>query len=239
MSSYDYFNDLWAEKRADLYSKFAFVEQYKLKDIDFVCGYVYYILAHQAKSNNDPQHYIDYLKKAVRHNSIHSAQTLLHDFIMEERCNKNDTLEDGVALLNNWSRLAEVHGTPGYLLLANGYLHLVRGGSELQHSDLYEHACLCLWKNLTLAELYESHSEDSIKNAYFGQGLALSNPFKITTIEVLKEKCETLVPDISLRERAEEQAHHSFENHENYQIRMWTNKKKEPHYRDINHSHGL
>ena len=114
-------------------------------------------------------------------------------------------MEEIAELLLNWKNLASEHGTPGFLLLANGYLHLAKIAAEQKDYTRYEAACACLWENLTLAELEEPQSAASIHNAYFGKGLELSNPLQIETIKTLKEKASILITDNSIKTRAENQ----------------------------------
>lgn len=215
------FNDFWADKRAKLCGKFAFVEQPNLPDMDFVCGYIFYLLAQIEKKKSNSEEYEKYLAEALTYNSIHAAQTLLHDCIMQNPQDKTKHMELIASILNNWNGLATKHTTPGYLLLANGYLHLIKMGAELQNSDLFDNAGSLLWQNLTLAELYEPHSEASISNAYFGQGLKQSNPEHISTIQEIKEACAKFIKDDDIKSHAEHKAHLIFNRSDDNKLGMW------------------
>lgn len=201
------FNDFWAEKRAALYSKSEFREQKNSADIDFVLGYVFYLLALKAKENQ-PQVYIQHLKSALRFHSIHAAQTFFNELLKKPDNDKK--LEEIIHLLGIWKKWGTHHGTPGFLLLANGYLQYARITAERKDYISFEKACTSLWENLTLAQLSEPSSIDSIHNAYFGQGLALSNPLEIDTIDTLKEKASLLITDNSIKKRAEKSAESIF-----------------------------
>ena len=199
------FNDFWAERRAGLNSKVAFVAQKNISDIDFVLGYVFYLLVLKNEASHSKAHFTKYLKLALEFHSIHAAQTIFHEMIIKTDSDKTKQMEEIAELLLNWKNLASEHGTPGFLLLANGYLHLAKIAAEQKDYTRYEAACACLWENLTLAELEEPQSAASIHNAYFGKGLELSNPLQIETIKTLKEKASILITDNSIKTRAENQ----------------------------------
>lgn len=201
------FNEFWAEKRAALYTKSEFKAQKNIADIDFVLGYVFYLLALKAKQSQ-PQAYIVHLKNALRFHSIHAAQTFFNELLKKPDSDKK--LEEIMHLLDIWKKFGTQHGTPGFLLLANGYLQYARITAERKDYASFEKACTSLWENLTLAELNEPNSTDSIHNAYFGQGLTLSNPLEIDTIAALKEKASRLITDNSIKKRAEQNAESIF-----------------------------
>lgn len=220
------FDGFWAERRKALNPRVKFAAQKRILDIDLVLGYVFYLFALKAKEQYPEAKFIEYLKLSLNFNSIHAAQTYLHKMILSNDEDKVKKTEAIAALLYNWENLASKHGTPGYLLLANGYLHLAQITSELKESGRYEAACFYLWKHLIQAELEESQSETSIHNAYFGEGLKLSNPEKIDTIETMKEKASQLILDESIKSRAEKTVRAAFiDNISRANLHTWLQSK--------------
>ncbi|KTD34542.1 DUF5630 domain-containing protein [Legionella israelensis] len=232
------FDVFWAGRRTNLDSRFSFVKQKNLSDMDVVLGYVFYLMANRAKANDDEKQYIEYLGMALKHHSIHAAQTFLHNLMVKKSSDKTKEMEMMAAVLYNWKNLAARYGTPGYLLLANGYLHLLQWGSEQKKSDLYDNASFCLWQNLILAELYEAESEASLQNAYFGKGLALSNSFNLHTIQDMKEKIAPLIVDNTTRARAESKARHLFETSDNYKVGLWLESRQRARRSEVESFHS-
>lgn len=163
-------------------SPFRFQHQTSLNDIDFVIGYVCYLYALSDKEKGNTDDYANYLKQAMMHSSIHAHQTCFQEVMMADEKNPSDITN----LLLSWRSFAAQHGTPGYLLLANGYLQLALLYAQSEDKELYDRAVQMTWTYLLHAEYAEKDSSASIHNAYFGQGLALSNPFKMTSIGEMK-----------------------------------------------------
>lgn len=230
------FEPFWEERRENVASqnvdsknadsKFVFAKQNPLLDIDLVLGYVFYLLSISAKNKKDEKNYIKYLGLALKHHSIHAAQTVLNNILVDKKSSNENKAEILAATLNNWKYFADNYGTPGYLLLAYGYFQFLQLSNDQQNSDLYEAGCFCLWQNLILAELYETLSEASIHNAYFGKGLALSNPFNIPTIQQMKDEAATLIVDESIKKNAENRARLSFDaSNGDHKIGLWRESK--------------
>ena len=196
------FNSYWAEKRSALYSKAEFKVQNNLSDSDFVLGYIYYLIA--LAKQKEPQVFTAHLNKAIKFHSIHAAQTLFSELLKEP--NDAAKLVKIKDLLDSVKTLATKHGTPGYLLLANIHLHWARITAELKDYPDFNKACTGLWENITLAGLEEENSTAAIYNAYFGQGLVLSNPLGISTIAQLKEKASLLIIDNGIKDNGEKEA---------------------------------
>lgn len=135
---------------------------------------------------------------------------------MSEKYDVIKKMEILASLLLNLEKLVVKHVTPAFLLLANGYLHLLRMYREkLKDLLMYDHfASQNLWKNLLLAELKESESEHSIHNAYFGKGLSMSNSMQLETLSDIKKEAYELIADESIISYAEKQAHLSLLDHE-------------------------
>lgn len=224
------FDPFWAERRAVLDPDIAFVKQQGVPDIDLVLGYVFYLISCGAKDKHEDNTFMEHLQQAIKHCSIHAAQTLLHTVLMEETRDARKKMETLVNTLDNLEQLAVKHGTPGYLLLASGYLHLLRIASEAKDYERYGTACFCLWQNLIIAELHEPQSKASTHNAYFGQGLRLSNPLRLETIAQMKQESGALIIDNNIKARAESTARLSFENKDSQdQLLTWIqsrNKRK-------------
>ncbi|STX28574.1 Ankyrin repeat protein [Legionella beliardensis] len=225
------FDTLWAEKRAELRISFnphfTFSSQKYIPDIDFVLGYLLYLAALQAKKNLHDEAFNDYLTHAIHFNSFHARQTYLHHLIMQ-KTNSKSASETILSILHNWEPSLAKHGTPGYLLLANNYLHLVVTRLEIKDEDESQHDNIhfYLWKNLVLAELVEPLSQNAINNAYFGEGLKLSNFMQFNSLKELKDYASKLIKDNLVKEQAEHSAHASFDK-ENSQNRFenWLKSK--------------
>lgn len=158
---------------------------------DFYCGYVLYLAALKENKSKDNNKYNDYLILSLSlFNSFYAAQEILTHLIMN--CKNNlkpenvNTLYDFVIQIN--SQLQQ-HQTPGCLLLANAYFYLAgfyqRLNLKRESTECYK-SC---WEQLHLAQLLESTSERGIHNAYFGQGLAMSNAFGLNSIAEIKDRC--------------------------------------------------
>ena len=97
-------------------------------------------------------------------------------------------------------------------MLATAYQQI----SQLPHtSSFYREACKDLWVNLCLAEMSEEQSVPMIHNAYFGQGLRLSNPTQLSSIAEMKNAARALIVDIdSLTEEGQRIAEEIMSNKE-------------------------
>lgn len=221
----DSFQSFWAEQRGALKRphapEFAFTAQPNIPDVDFVLGYVFYLLAVHPKTSTASREI--YLIEAEKLNSIHAAQEKLHTLLQSKALESEDQ-EDKITSIDTFLRkktasLAK-HGTPGYLLLANGYLHIVKLTLDQKPSiniERYERACELLWKNLILAQEVEMQSTASINNAYFGEGLRLSNPMFLTSIEEIKTLAASrLITDSAIKLRAEKTVREERSDKEDY-----------------------
>ena len=208
--TYPSFKSFWVTRRENLNQRIGFKAQKHLSDTNFVLGYVFYLIALTAKKNEKHQDYWKYLDKAFELHSIHAAQMLLQEKVGSKEKSSIEKIATITQFLAQCEYLAKKHGTPGFLLLANGYLHVAKIAADLKDQDYYESACYELWRNLTLAELAESQSTNDIHNAYFGKGLALSNSFQLTSIAEMKAKASELIQDKTIKERAESRARSLF-----------------------------
>lgn len=198
----------WQARRQAI-SKYALKAQDGVCDADLTVGHTLYLLTQREKTQGDMKRYQEYLSQALSVHSIHAAQAWIHEIVMAVEKPDLKLIQDIAAILYNQEGLAKRHGTPGYLLVANGYFYLLRWLSEInKDEDLnewriqYEGTVFSLWKSLYLAQDRELDSADSIHNAYFGCGLANSNSFKLPTIDAMMDKCGELYGDSALRKRA-------------------------------------
>lgn len=199
------FAEFWEQKKGSVSGDFIFAKQKQLSDRELVMGYIFYLMSIKAEEKpNNPDQML-YLQKAVNFNSIHAAQTMFHKLLMKKTPDKFKKMETLEAILFNWECFANKWGTPGYLLIANGYLHLLKLNDSPQ-TEKYQLASFTLWKYLHLAKLTQPQSTAAIHNAYFGQGLALSNAFNLKTIEAIQIYCSTFIQDQAIKVKAEQAA---------------------------------
>lgn len=202
------FDGFWQARRQAV-SKYALKAQRGVCDADLTVGHTLYLLAQREKIQGDLKRYQEYLNQALSVHSIHAAQTWLHEIVMSVKKPDLELIQKLAGIFYNQEGLAKRHGTPGYLLVANGYFYLLNWLSEInKDEDLkewriqYEGTVYSLWKSLYLAQNAEHESAESIYNAYFGFGLANSNSFKLPTIDAMMEKCGELSDNATLRTRA-------------------------------------
>ncbi|QEY52358.1 hypothetical protein FQU71_14625 [Legionella longbeachae] len=165
---------------------------------DFYCGYVLYLASLKENKNTNNNKYNDYLILSLsRFHCFYAAQEVLTHLIMN--CEKNLNIENVNTLYEFMTRmeyLIQQHKTPGCLLLAHTYFYLA---GFYQSLDLKKESTECYsscWEQLHLAQLLESISEREIHNAYFGQGLAMSNAFGLDSISEIKDRCRQFNPKV-------------------------------------------
>ncbi len=210
-----YFDNFWAEKRVELYPKNPFVAQKPIADCDLVLGYVFYLLAlnYQTTAVDKSD---KYLNLALKFDSIQAAQMRLHQ-VITQKMGPEEKIQALLNTLADMESLAAKQGAAGFLLLADGYLHLVKTyldqePQKEQDETAYHAACFELWKNLTLVELEltEPRSTAVIHNAYFGEGLSLGNSFKLSTIAEIKDEAGLLITSSEIKAQAEQNVRDSF-----------------------------
>lgn len=175
---------------------------------DFYCGYQLYLAALKAKSK--PDKFDLYIKQAIKSfNCFFAHRVVLTDLInAHQDCNK-DELNECVKKVQNHVTQLEQFKTPGFLVLAITYYYLA---TFYQNGAARDESIKCYqlsWKYLHLAELLEPFSDREIHNAYFGQGIALSNTIKATSIAQLKEAMLSVAKELlpaSVRVRLEAEA---------------------------------
>lgn len=193
------FGQFWQECRENLrlngYPDFRFMAQAGITDADFVTGYLFYLLALKSKKEKggtSSKEFDSYLEQSIKFSSIHAVQTALQTFEIQKMEDFDSFCQQLVQSLLSLQKVANLHGTPGYIQLADGYLHLAIQARSLGKSTQSAAAFASVWKYLHLARLAEKDSATATHNAYFGLGLALSNPFKIESIDAMLQECHKL-----------------------------------------------
>jgi hypothetical protein len=187
---------------------FRFKEPGAQSKADFYCGWILYLSAQKASVDEGKL----YLKIArEKFNSFYAHRETLSRRIGE--CNEHISRDvvDGTKVSNRDAAIfdalkkeqldplidytesnrpyIERFKTPGCLLLATTYYYLASFFQRLgfkEEAGLCYHAC---WHYLCKAEFYEKESVREIHNAYFGEGLKLSNTLGYTKISELKDGC--------------------------------------------------
>lgn len=182
------FDAFWKTQREAIRVKdlpqFRFRNSPRLSDMNITLGYLNYYL-----SLRYPENKSHYLQRAIFFHSYHAFNVYAHDCFMKMSSKEEGTFFDLLSLLPSFEKEAAWLGTPAYLITANLYfkaaLHLVKKDKALEASAAFQFVI----KYLCLAERIESESENDIHNAYFSQGLAQSNPFKLSTIREMLQAC--------------------------------------------------
>ena len=149
----------------------------------------------------------------MQHHSIHSHQTFLQGFFLNESpVSADDKVQEIGEQLIIWHDIAIEHGARVFLFLANGYLQLTSLASRLENKEQIQKIYCSVWKYLILAKRSESHSSEAIHNAYFDQGLTLSNIFRLDIIDGMLNACDPFIKkdDKSLAEREANFSYHAF-----------------------------
>ncbi|KTD55552.1 Ankyrin repeat protein [Legionella santicrucis] len=182
---------------------------------DFYCGYVLYLAALKENKKPNTNKYNDYLILSLSlFNCFYAVQEVLTSLIIN--CKNNLKIDNVNALYEFMTRIdsqTQQHKTPGCLLLANAYFYLAgfyqRLNFKRESAECYK---LC-WEKLHLAQLLEPTSEREIHNAYFGQGLVMSNAFRLDSIFEIKGRCRQLNSELftdAVQHTAEAKAEKTF-----------------------------
>ncbi|MBL7481049.1 Dot/Icm T4SS effector metaeffector MesI [Legionella bononiensis] len=169
---------------------FQFRDPFPKSRADFYCGYTLYLAARKEKGTSE-SNYEEYLSlSAFKFDSFHAIQQILTTLIIgckESTEQKQiDNLYSNVDAL--YSKLLKFK-TPGCLLLANTYFYLAGFYQNLNMENKTIDCYRRCWELIHLAGLFEESSERLIHNAYFGQGLKMSNAYGLSTINEIKENC--------------------------------------------------
>ena len=116
----------------------------------------------------------------------------MHEIIFAENANLDGVGESVARLLEDWETFANLQGTPGYLLLASGYLQLAKIALDTEHTEQHHAAYYSAWKYLHLAKLSEPYCAAAINNAWFGKGMGLANPFQFNSIDEMILCCSSV-----------------------------------------------
>lgn len=179
------FNSFWLEKlnslRISSNSSFRFLEQPGVPTSELVSGY--YIFCHWLRHKTSFKW--DALPELSM--SFHLTRKKMHYHLLDLIYADEKELLKFTKYLYNHEGFAKAQGTPGYLLLTNGYYHLACAYKRLHNNqELCEQAYKLCWKFMHLAQLAEKDSTISIHNAYYGKGLYYATPFKINNMIEMK-----------------------------------------------------
>jgi len=188
-------DDFWEQRLAALRlpndPDFCFKSQPGIRNADFVCGYLLYLLELKSKDNDTMAAVKDKFKPTDLI-SFHLIKRRLHFIFLSLRQAQEEDLQAFARVLYNLEAFAKTQGTPGYLVLANAYMQSALRYHKLQQKDQCQSLFKMCWNYLHLADLAEIDSEVAINNAYFGKGLTLSTPFNLNTIAEIKSRCKLM-----------------------------------------------
>lgn len=189
------FSAFWDERRSQLRipssPTFRFMAQPGILNADLVIGYLMFLFELKSRNQDKPLEGEPYDVL-----SFHQTRKRLHEvYLLIPQLNTVD-LEQLAKTLYNLERFAKQHGCPGYLLLANAYMQLALGFKRKNNEEQCELSFKLCWKFLHLGALSEKDSRESINNAYFGEGIILSNPFNLATIAELTTYCRKAAGDV-------------------------------------------
>lgn len=178
-------NELVKKNRQSLQDKFLKVDDIRMMELKSIISARYEL-------------YHAYLSIAIKQfNSFHASSAFFTNLIQEchAHTKKNDLDQLRMRLIDGAPALTQ-ETTPTSLLFANTFFYLAGFYQKIKH---YEESAVCYrkcWEYLCLAELLESRSTAEIHNAYFGEGLKLSNPYGINSIKTLKEQCILIADNV-------------------------------------------
>ncbi len=193
------FDSLWKLKRESFKLEQSPTFQFRqtdVKDADFVAGYTFYLLALHFKEQKATPKFEDALQNSIQFHSFHPLQLILNQLIIAPVTSVTEYCDNLALALHTMEARAVQFGTPGYLLLAKGYLQLALSAQGAGEEARQVAAFKIVLKNLQWAHLAENESVDHIHNAYFGVGLKLGNPFNIDTVESMLSYCRDLCVNI-------------------------------------------
>lgn len=191
--SQDAFIPFWQQRLAALSLTerpgFHFMAQKNVSDADFVVGYVFYLLALKYHKKGDEAEYKRYIDQAMAYSSFHAIRLILQPLVKPKNPITADCVTTLAETLHNLRSFADDHASPGYLVLADGYLHLAAFAKKADNLAVCETAFTQAWKYLHLARLATADSSAEINNAYFGLGLEHGTTFKFDSIEKMLDAC--------------------------------------------------
>lgn len=160
--------------------------QTQLSDQQLVVGYQLHTLALCARRANFQDNYNFYLRKAFEQHSIYAYQTRLsEDISLPGSYSKK--IKKMLEELERWHALVLYQRTPAALMLASAYYYLSLLARNEKDGARLLSFLKSTWHYFILAELMESSSAAEIHNAYFGQGLVLSNPYRLASIKACQQ----------------------------------------------------
>ncbi len=184
--SFTDFQPFWQEKMARIIvsnlPNFRFQETKSLNAFELTLGYYNYL---QALKN--PKQQNKYIPQALSFHSFQALNYYAEDFIRQFQENK-ESLKLTVEAIPLFEKEAIYHGTPGFLLVALLYYRLALSYKSSSQNKA-RNAFQLVIKNLELAILAEKESTIELYNAYFGQNLSQTNPFKQPSLKAIQNAC--------------------------------------------------
>lgn len=193
----DVFQEFWKSKREQLHipqsSAFRFEKSSTLSEMDFVIGYLFYLLALESKEHNDLNKYKMFVNHAINFYSIHAWYLVIYELITSPISDLSTTCNTIAEALQAFDAQITLHGTPGYLLMSKAYLYLGLIATHEDEKYRQMSAFKLALKNLEWARLDEKRSSADIHNAYFGKGLGAGNTFGINNIDQMLQALRGLL----------------------------------------------
>lgn len=185
---------------------FRFKKSANISAVEYLVGYIQTLLFIKKSSIDD---YDAFFALAFTYNSYYALNKGIERLVLSLYEKTIPVNQDSI---NMYLAIAETvvsyHGTPGYLALANLYFHLglinkaksaalSRDDIEMRPEILGQMDAYVgnAFRQLVMAELLFDASQNEIHNAYFGQGLACSNPFQLDSIAAMKRLLNSVFPD--------------------------------------------
>ncbi|CDZ78520.1 ankyrin repeat protein [Legionella massiliensis] len=188
------FEPFWQKKMEGIKIKglegFSFKATQSLNPMDLRLGYFNYIQAIKASMAKNPEEETKYIHQALQFHSFHALNHFYQELLFQFKAHDTESFELTAESIAFFEEEARWHGTPGYLIVAKLYFRLTSDLMEANDSPAAISAAFqLLIKNLKLAELMESESEDDIHNAYLAQPFAQQNPFNLESIAAIRQAC--------------------------------------------------
>ncbi|WP_040534499.1 DUF5630 domain-containing protein, partial [Legionella drancourtii] len=185
---------------------FRFKKSANISAVEYLVGYIQTLLFIKKSSIDD---YDAFFALAFTYNSYYALNKGIERLVLSLYEKTIPVNQDSI---NMYLAIAETvvsyHGTPGYLALANLYFHLglinkaksaaiSKDGMAMRQEVLGQMDAYVgnAFRQLVMAELLFDASQNEIHNAYFGQGLACSNPFQLDSIAAMKRLLNSVFPD--------------------------------------------
>lgn len=151
-----------------------------------MCGLILYNEAFQLIDHGFPKDSTDVMQLMIKSCNLGFFDALIFYSNVNECKLSEGKIENPTEIVIPHFNAAAWHGTPAFLLCALNYFRIGEHYALLDNLNGCEVAFQNSLTFIYLAEYFESEFGDAINNAYYGQGIKNSNPWKIQTIEQLK-----------------------------------------------------